>query len=128
MTNKLQDVLLDAVIETKQGVGKAVEWVMSQMPELCEQYLLIEMVKACSSAIILAAISAGLAWVCLKIMMWAHRQKGGIGDHPETVMLLFPFLIACACAYFAYVSAMTAATIYIAPKVYLVEFAAKLVR
>jgi len=127
-TNDLTSIMSDTIRETKDGIGKSVEWVISQTPELCEQYLKIEMVKSCTSAALLLAGAIVVAYACYRAIKWGSAKRGGISEHPELVILLFPAVGAIVAIVSSYNYAMVAATIYIAPKVYLVEFAATLLK
>lgn len=124
MTNSLEKILTDTIVESKQSIGKAVDWAMTQVPDICEQYLRIELIKSCATAIYF--ILAGIA--LYKAGHYCFRQAKKTKEEGLYVAGVFAFIFGALASipFFAY--AMNAATIYFAPKVYLVEFAAKLIK
>lgn len=142
MTDKLESVLVDAIQKTQAGIGEAVDFAIAQSPEVIEQLLLW---KAIESGIIftllLLVLLAYVIFVCKvdwrkpedsqkETLVWEkHSWKNSQSPRLEFVLIFgmlsvmgIPLIIN------GILSNLDWLKIWIAPKLYLVEYAASLVK
>lgn len=127
MTNSLEQALATTIQESKEGIGKSVDWVIKQMPDICEQYLRFEMIKATMCTVTFCIL------ICILLYAVYKGIKYGLENLPEYdrsilclwSIALIPFTIFICCAVDNF---LIVTKIYIAPKVYLVEFASTLLK
>jgi hypothetical protein len=130
MTNQnqtLESVLTTTLVDGKQAVGDAVNWALKQAPDLCEQYLRWEFAEAVVCFIFCAIGVALMAWVTrfLWVKEYDDREDGSLCRFVSSI-------VGAICVALLIVqmglSTAQALKVSIAPKVYLVEFAAQLIK
>ncbi len=126
MTTSIESVLISTIQETKDGLGKGVEWALKQTPELCEQYLRYELVLHAVSALVLWGIGAVCLHLMHKFLKWFKAERT-FDTTPEVIMMVFPAVAVGAVLIAAFCNTAAVLKIAIAPKVYLVEFASKII-
>lgn len=127
-TNTWEGMLLDIVQSTREGVAKGVDLAMEQAPEIVNQLLTWKMVD---NGIRCAGCIAIVATFC--ILYRIYWKKSEEFDHDDKVFsrgligaiggIVGVVVLLCAFEY-----GMTALKIYIAPKIYLIEYFSALIR
>jgi len=134
--DELNKVLIDAINSTKDGVGQAVDFAVAQAPDVIQQLLLWRAVDSIISCLVglLCFLAIYLFWRFVKsypqpesfssgnLVWW---DKGEL--HPLTAIfggIAVIVLFICAIGLIN----LTWLKIWIAPKLFLVEYAASLVK
>lgn len=117
MTNEpLKQLFIDTVNETKGSIAKAVELAMKEAPELCDQLIRFTIARDVLSVI-------GFVIVAAVIFRAGRRMADSEEDDFYTYLFgaasMFPLFLAGA----AIIHALKA---YIAPKLFLIEYAVSL--
>lgn len=124
-TQTLDSVLIDAIQKTQGAIGEATDFVLAQAPELIQQLLLW---KATESFIEMAIGIAIAVWtvVFVKKMVLVYKE-----DSPHEWGILTTMTIMAACIPMGISLAIINLTwlkIWIAPKLFLLEYAASLIK
>lgn len=122
LENKATSVLLSLIDKLEEGG----EVLAGELPELLEQLLMWKMAVACISNLALVVLYAGLIW----FVSWLRRQgnREGSQNKPEfDIAAFFVWIVAIIVAVFMIEQISVVLQIWIAPKVYLLEYAAGLV-
>jgi hypothetical protein len=123
MTNTLESVLTEAIVDGKKAVGNAVNWALEQAPDVCGQYLKFQFI----SSIVWALFVLSLAIATGKTAHWAIFESS-FNTEGRVILSIFS-IAAFVIASIGFLDfALDAIKIKVAPKVYLVEFASKLVK
>ena len=137
VNNNLQDALAKIITTTTTGVEKSVDFLKAEIPDVIHQLLMWKMLEAalCIGMVIFFTICAGVIfkWFVSKSKWWEENKRtdpfqdndwfGGAicsGVIFGCVILLSCFVIPQNVA--------TIAKIKVAPKVYLIEYAADLLK
>ena len=118
----LSKVLAENIEKASNGVGSAIDFTLDQAPEIIHQALMWNMaisgIKFMSAIVIFILLLAAIA-----SYVKSFKNNGdGFDDHPELMFTIFPFMIPLALFNFTWLK------IWIAPKVWLIEYAAGLVK
>lgn len=128
MNNQAEKVLTQLLQRAVDGVDKAVEFSQAQIPDVVEQLLLWHMVESLLwniPAIILLFIAIFVWPAQFRKNGWARNRDGKIGEGEIPVTLV----VSLALAFLSWLfSSTTWLQILIAPKLYLLEYAAELVK
>lgn len=124
MNEQLQNALTEILNKTINGIDSSVEFMEAQLPDVIEQLLMWYMVKSVAGnlgAILLIAISLFAAWKTVKFM--------GGKNALDYVHLITPVSVVCPFVIFFSIVALDLEwlQIWIAPKLWLIEYAANLV-
>lgn len=129
----LEQVLSETIVSSKKAVGEAVEWALKQTPEICDQYLKYEMISAIISVCLLMVVLTLIVTAYCKMWKWIGKMYNSDREEEDRVIrrgvtgffmgLIVLFLLACLEK-----NVNAVVKIQVAPKVYLVEFATKLVK
>jgi hypothetical protein len=124
--NKLEEVLVKYIEKAAGSIEKGVEFALEQAPEIIEQLLRWEMVSS-GLKMLLALVMFG---ILIKFNLWQfHYWKEYYKGHRDVHEGLFanflqlPFIIIASILF-----NLTWLKIWIAPKVWLIEYAASLVK
>jgi hypothetical protein len=120
--NKLEEVLVKYIEKAAGSIEKGVEFALEQAPEIIEQLLRWEMVSS-GLKMLSALVMFG---ILIKFNIWQFRywsKQDDISDEAVANIFQLPFIII-ACTLFN----LTWLKIWIAPKVWLIEYAASLVK
>lgn len=132
----LEQVLIDTIQQTTAGAkkvtGQAIDFVSAQIPDVVHQLLAWKMAEAI--ALILACVALiGVYFYFLRKIIAYHKKLAAIGKYyAETgfifyyvggtgVLLILPLIRILG-------SALTIIKIIVAPKLYLIEYAAELIK
>lgn len=125
--NVMQDALVSIIQKTQQGIDASVSFLSEQIPDVIQQLLLWKFVEG----LIICAAYLVFAFTLVPTLRWAreYHKDYDACDFPGhifvAVIMSFTSLVSCI---LAVKSGLTALQIYIAPKVYLIEYAASLVK
>ncbi len=121
MSEELQKALAQMILKLTEGFETGAAFVGEQMPEVLEQLLRYKFVTSLGLALVLTAFVVVYVWKVLP-RFWA----AGVKDDCQPVVVFVTALI-----FAVYGGALTACTflqIWLAPKVYLIEYAASLAK
>lgn len=118
----LEQTLVDTINTTKAGVSQGLDFAQKQIPDVIEQLLMWKFTESLISFIMGISLLLGSVWS----MIYAFKKfKSGNWDleaSPLGMILILPFLIS-----FVYID-LTWLKIWIAPKLFLLEYVAKLIK
>lgn len=124
MNEQLQTALAEILSRATQGIDAGTQFLSAQLPDVIQQLLVW---KASKSALLTLLGVIGLA-VLWKIAERTYKAVVGDDDlkvHPEVMFLIFLTLPALGCAA---LMSFDWLQILIAPKLYLIEYAASLAK
>jgi hypothetical protein len=131
MNEQLQQALTEVLNKTVEATGKATDFLIAELPDVIQQLLMWKMAESLIVFVVsLAAIVAGPSMACYtwrKLDEYYHREKGK-GNHrvewlcPVSLFWLVLTLPGSLCINITWLQ------IWIAPKVYLLEYAASLAK
>ena len=122
MNDELQKALSEIINKTLKGVDAGVSFLQQELPEVIQQLLIWHAVESALLCLTLFLASLLCAWGAKKI--WVFGKAEGCGAEG---FALIPGAIGVAFAAFA-INTTTWLKILIAPKLYLVEYAASLIK
>lgn len=133
MNTNLEQVLTETIVSSKKAVGEAVEWALKQTPDICDQYLRYEMISAIISASFLTIVLILVVIAYCKAWKWIGKtfHRDCEGEDRVTARSVIGFFVGIIVFFLVAgleKQAKQAVKIYVAPKVYLVEFATKLIK
>ena len=128
MNEQLQQALAAIITKTMQGLDSGVAFLGSELPDVIQQLLIYKAVWAGVEAVILSVFIAPYVW------FWKFYTKAengfwkSFGDpEPPTIFLgIFGSLLSVVFVVGIIVDIQTVVQIWLAPKIYLIEYAAKL--
>lgn len=128
MNTNLEQVLTETIVSSKKAVVESVEWALKQAPDICDQYLRYEMISSTINAAILTII--GIALVVCFVKFW--RFSKSLNEYDQTPSRIVASFVAAGLmtlVSFGWQNNVhRVIKIHVAPKVYLVEFATKLIK
>lgn len=121
----LTDSLVDIIQQVSGGVKQGVSFLQQEIPDVIKQLLMWKMAE--SLVVFLLCVLVIAIWIKLMFMAEKHDAKNYLNDSmfPTAMFGGFVALIAAGVAVSCLLTAMQ---IYIAPKVWLIEYAASLVK
>lgn len=121
----LNDALVAIIQKTQGAVESGVAFLSGQMPDVIQQLLLWKFTEALVWFVVMTLFQVVLIWGAFK----AHKISEDTNDYvPFVPYMIFGGLVSLLVTGFAVGSAFTALKVYIAPKVWLLEYAASLVK
>jgi len=121
----LEGALVDIIQQVSGGVKQGVDFLQAEIPEVVRQLLVWKLAEATIVFLICSLIVA--AWIKGMIIAVKHDSKNYCSDTTFPTAL-FGGTVAIIAAGIAVSCLLTALQIYIAPKVWLIEYAASLVK
>lgn len=121
--NELEKVLVDAIQKTQEGVGKAVDFAVDQAPEIVQQTLYWYAAKS----FLLMLLGITVICITIKLFLKAIREEWPINNEDMWVFLCIGGFIASVVSTIVIFENMDWLQIIIAPKLWLLEYAASLV-
>lgn len=117
MNDELQTTLNDALVSVIESTASAKEFILAETPEVIEQLLMWE---------VLSSLVWFFAWIVVAsvFVFYTVRAFRNAWDFDGIMFLT----IASACSLIGIASSLTWLKIMIAPKLYLLEYAAELVK
>lgn len=129
-TNELNHIIIETIKDVKGGVGKSVDFLLEQAPDVAQQLLTISFIENIVYTIGWGACVAVLLY-CARLVL-RYNTDGDDDFLPPAVikgiglLVLGMCLFGCWCATVNH--AATAAKIKVAPKVFLIEYCSKLLK
>lgn len=115
----LNTVLANAIQKATDSASAAMDWAMVQIPDLIQQLLTWNLIQSIMLAVIFAAFSAFGFWMLYQTTKEEYRGEGGFA--------VVGFFMMVGCALPAVVQIFEAVKIWVAPKLWLLEYAVDLV-
>jgi hypothetical protein len=113
----LEQTLVDTINASKAGIEKGIDFAQAQIPDVVQQLLVWKL----TAALVMTAVCILVIIGCLlAIKKWFEQSEGAI-IVPTCIIIPFAFLIGLY-------SALDAIKIYLAPKLYLLEYVADILR
>jgi hypothetical protein len=124
---KLEQALVEIIQKTQDGVSSGIDFLTAQIPDVVHQLLVYKMAEAGIMLALLSAFLGTIAYMNYRQWKWFVGTKDEFIDHPELMFNLFQlFLIIPALMWFKYLK--TVLMIWLAPKIYLIEYASNLAK
>ncbi|AUR90690.1 TMhelix containing protein [Vibrio phage 1.149.O._10N.286.55.A12] len=126
MNEQLQGAVAQILERAISGIDSSVDFMQAELPEAIEQLLLWYGVRSALMCLISVAIMVviPIVWRC-----WVKKCKADDGYHDEFDMYMIPAIISIAPSAFALINVnLEWLQIWIAPKIWLMEYAANLVK
>lgn len=139
MNEQLQSALIEILNRTVEGIDSGVAFMMSELPDVIEQLLMWHMLKG----VILTALGFILIiplFLFLRLLskqdikgakedsFWVchyHSYSNSLGGGATAVLISLSLVSLCGLA-ISFLNFMTPIQILVAPKIWLIEYAAKL--
>ena len=131
MDDKLQEALLNILNNVTQSVENGVSFLSEQLPDVIHQLLLWKAVESGIHFVILLALCIGLGIAACKFLKAGreYKPKNGYDDGATGFFFLFGVTFVLGVVSFVFASnQLEWLKILIAPKMYLIEYAAQLMK
>jgi len=120
MKEQLQTALLTILNGTISAASAAKDFLLAEVPDVLRQLLVWKAAEAGVIALVLVAVLALIIVIWWKNREWCLEELGPLN--------LFPWSIAVGLLSAAICNLLTVVQITLAPKIYLIEYAASLVK
>lgn len=131
MNEQLQKALAEIIRQTMNGLDAAVSFLSSELPDVIHQLLIWYAVK--NGVYFLVGLVVLIVWLVVLVKSFKYAMKAvGNGGYAEDAFVAWfllslvgsiPFIASCD-----YLLNLTWLQIILAPKIWLIEYAAKLVK
>jgi hypothetical protein len=134
MNEQLQQALTAILNKTMQGVDAGVSFLKSELPDVLQQLLTFKLVYSVVEIAILSSLIFLFAWSVKayhKTENTLFKEKMGGSYMPTFPTMMYFFIGTIACVIFMiaiFCDIEVAMKIWLAPKIYLIEYAAKLAK
>jgi hypothetical protein len=116
--NEAEQLLVDSINSIKDVAGQTFDFAKEQIPDVIQQLLMWNMTRSVVISLLTLVLACILGWVVYKdVKEWHTEVVAGVG-----AVLLFVSLC------FSVGNLLEALKIWIAPKVWLLEYAANLIK
>lgn len=122
MNDDLQKALAEILNKTTQGAEAGVGFLQRELPDVVQQLLVWHGVKSAVFFVILLSLSLISAWATKRVWTWAREEDEG--DEAATLFPAGAAVVLCVSAF----GNLDWLQILLAPKLYLIEYAASLVK
>ena len=132
VATNLNQVLLETIQQVKGGIGKGVDFAVEQAPEVCSQLLAWKLAEAIMIIVSMTLLLASAVW-----LTWKYRKPLKKLSWDDTIDMIDPgFMLPLFVWLFLFIAFVVTvpravrdvAKITFAPKIYLIEYAAKLIK
>ena len=123
MANKAEEVMATVLQKAMEVAEKTGDFVTDQAPDVVQQLLVWKL----ASAVLVAAVFLFLFAMLTRLAYRATKWDDVDGD-VQAMVIVFGAVGAALCGSVGVHSAMTALQIWLAPKVYLIEYTANLIK
>lgn len=124
-TNVMQDALVSIIQKTQQGIDASVSFLSEQIPDVIQQLLMWQFAKNCLAVLLASVLPFLFVYFFKKVV---EEEKNHPYGGPLAPYCIIGGFVSAASLLFAIRCLFEALQIYIAPKVYLIEYAASLVK
>lgn len=122
LQNKASEVLVNMIDITVKSMNDVIEFGKQQIPEVIHQLLLWQLTSSILWVVVGIVLALIGAWWCGKANKWVKQDSENAPAHIVTIIL---FGLS---AWAIIANSLDALQIWIAPKVYLIQYAADLVK
>ena len=130
----LNEALADLIVKTTSAAEKTTDFLLAEVPDVTHQLLLYKMVENSVSLLFIVAFYVAAYKVCKKpVSLFNKEIDKDILDQDASIMFAVPMgllIVAATSIIFLFVAYNKVAAIlkiWLAPKIYLIEYAANLV-
>lgn len=123
MDSQLQKALAAIIEKTSSGISAGIDFLSGQLPDVIHQLLIWRAVYSAVQCFFAVIIGGVLAYFYYRVYRWWRDSEFEWIDHPE---IMFFALTLFAWGIPAKMFSLDWLQIWIAPKIYLIEYAAKL--
>jgi len=122
MNEQLQQALATIIGKTMQGVDSSISFLSAEIPDVIHQLLVFKLAQAC--VLLVMAIIYLIAWSVFSYRSFKHDWHEGI----QMVTVFAGGAVAVTSAISLFINGGVALQIWLAPKIYLIEYAASLAK
>lgn len=122
MNEQLQQALATIIGKTMQGVDASISFLSAEIPDVIHQLLVFKLAQAC--VLLVMAILYLIAWGVLAYKSFRYDWHEGI----QMVLVFMGGAITVISVISLFINGGTALQIWLAPKIYLIEYAASLAK
>ena len=122
MNEQLQQALTAILNKTMSGVDASVNFLSAEIPDVIHQLLVFKLAQA--SALLLMSVLYLIAWSVLLYKSFKNDMDGGI----QMALCFIGGSLAITSVVGLFMCGGTALQIWLAPKIYLIEYAASLTK
>lgn len=128
MNDQLQQALAEIIGKASSGIDAGTQFLSAQLPEVIQQLLMWKAVMSGLTCLFAMVVLIFSAWPIKRFYLWVRRlaDDDEFYDHPETMFAgagCIVLLLIGVCNI-----SLTWLQILIAPKIYLIEYAASLAK
>jgi hypothetical protein len=129
MNEELQSKLVEVLTGISEGVAQAKDFAVEQLPDVAQQYIMFGMVWETTAFAMLIAATGLCCWVFVRGWKLALDKKSSYGEADRgQLMMLFSSMTGIVFAIFAVVQLRSTLLVWLAPKLYLLQGIAGLVK
>ena len=121
--NELEKVLVDSIQKTQEGIGMAVDFAVDQAPDVIQQMLYWH----ATSSFLSMLLSIIVLCISIKLFLKANHEKWYVDDEDSWLSVCIGGAAASFISVIVICNNMDWLQILIAPKLWLIEYAASLV-
>ena len=131
--SQLEQILVDMINETKEGISKGLDITIAQMPDLVYQLLLYKVAYYCLTLVVCLILTITFVKLQKKIKVSVKPKPrypyDKLNEDSYTLFVVMGgFLMVVMPAIVSYYSICNLLKIWLAPKIYLIEYVSHLVR
>ena len=129
MNDELQNKLAEVLGGIAEGVTQAKDFAVEQLPDVAQQYIMFGMVWETAAFVMLVAATVVCGWMFLHGWKLANDDEASYGDADRgPIMMIFGSIAGGTTAVFCLVQLKAVLLVWFAPKLYLLQGIAGLVK
>ena len=128
MNEELQEKANEVLLKLLEGIEQSGEFIVDQAPDVVQQLLRWHMVEALGMASLAVLCAVGVLWLSRVTWKFFGSDVSAQLADGSAMLYVILFMLLIPCCGIALSRLSTAAQIYVAPKLYLIEYAADLAR
>lgn len=129
MNDELQNKLAEVLGGIAEGVTQAKDFAVEQLPDVAQQYIMFGMVWETAAFVMLAAATGLFTWMFLHGWKLASDDESSYKDADRgQIMMIFGSISGLATVVFCLVQLKAVLLVWFAPKLYLLQGIAGLVK
>lgn len=127
MNEQAQQLLVDLIQKASNGIDGAVAFSQAQIPDVVHQLLMWNFTTSILYSAICISLFSGLQYLSFKIFKYLRKEWEGddFAEYPEMMLLLILYALTFIPLLWVNLDWLK---IWLAPKLYLIEYAASLVK
>lgn len=126
MNDQLQAALVALLSRTTNGIDSGVAFLQAQLPEVIQQLLVWKATYSFLRFLFAMALASAILYFYARVYRWARKPDADWDDRPElgVLLLVTAFMWVIPAATFS----LDWLQIIVAPKLYLIEYAAQIAK